>query len=161
MPGKVDLGAPMPEPKEVIEPTLELTPGHELTNRSEGQLVGDAVLQDGLRRTVIQKPMLVPPGCERTICLLVDEAGAVLRVAMDKGPGDADRTGANAQSLPVARSDPANAVQDTDVHPGWCEPFEGAGIAVPGADFGSRRRDLGTIGVCSLGHVQDLADFLA
>jgi len=42
--GKVDLGALMPEPKQVIEPALDLMPGHELTNRSKGQLVGDSVL---------------------------------------------------------------------------------------------------------------------
>src|SRR5215212_6716302 len=127
MPGKIDLGATMPESKQVIEPTLELTPGRKLTNRSEGQLVGDSVLQHGSLGTVTEEPMLVPPESERTIFLLVDEPGAVLRVLVDEGPGDADRTGANPQTLPIARLDPASAVQDADIHPGWRKPFEGTG----------------------------------
>ena len=160
VPRKVRLGASMPEPKEIIEPTLELTPGHELADRSQGQLVGDPVLQHGPLRSVSQEPMLMLPGLERPIFLLVDEARAVVSGAVDEGPGDTNRTGANAQTFPIARLDPTNAVQHADIHPGGCEPFEGTGIAVPSADSGDRRRNLGTIGVCSLGH-QDLAEFQA
>src|SRR5688500_9465810 len=66
VPGNVDLGAPMPEPKQVIEPALELTPGHKVAGRSPGQLVGDPVLHHGPIRSVTQESVLMPPGSERT-----------------------------------------------------------------------------------------------
>jgi hypothetical protein len=86
--------------------------------------------------------VLVPPGCERTICLLVDEASAVLEGMVNERPGNTDRTYANAQPLPMVWIDPIDAVQDADIHPGRREPFEGAGIAVPTEDIGSRCCDL-------------------
>ena len=102
VPGKVDLGAFMPEPKQVIEPALDLAPGHELAGRSPGQLVGDLVLQHAPLWAISQEPVLVPPGGERTVFLLVDEAGAIVCGAMDERPGDADRPGGDTQALPIA-----------------------------------------------------------
>src|SRR5918995_1438641 len=146
----------MPELEQVFEPTLELTPCHQLTNRPKGQPVGDPVLQHGSLRAVAQEPVLVPPEFKRPIFLLVDEAGAVLSLVMDEGPGDADRTSTNAQALPIAGLDPTDAVQDADIHPGRREPLEGARIAVPGEDIGSRRCDLGTVRKRCLGHTRCL-----
>jgi hypothetical protein len=147
----------MPEPKEVIEPALDLMAGRELTGWAEGQLVRDPVFQHGSLWTIAQEPVLVPPGCERTVCLLVDEAGAVIRGVVDERPGDADRTYSNAQPLPMARLDPTDAVQDADIHPGRREPFEGTGLAVPAEDIGSWRCDLGSVRKCCLGHASCLA----
>jgi hypothetical protein len=132
----------MPESKEVFKPALDLMPGRELTGWAEGQLVRDSVFQHGSLRTVIREPVLVPPGCEWTVSLLVNEAGAVIQGMVDERPGNADRTYAHAEPLPMARLDPTDAVQDADIHPGRREPFEGAGTAMPGENFGDRSRDL-------------------
>src|SRR5687767_11522467 len=76
---------------------------------------------------------------------------------VDEGPGDAERTGTNAQPLPMVWLDPTGAVQDADIHPGRREPFEGAGTAVPVEDIGSRCRDLRTVRKCCFGHASCLA----
>jgi hypothetical protein len=123
-----------------------------LTGWTEGQLVRDPVFQHGSLRTVTREPVLVTPGCERTICLLIDEAHAVIRGMVDERPGNADGTYANAQSLPIARLDPTDAIHDADIHPGRREPFEGAGTAVPRENSGGWRRDLGTEAQRRLGH---------
>jgi len=84
--------------------------------------------------------------------LLADEAGADIRGVVNDRPGDADRTYANAQPLPMARLDPTGAVQDADIHPGRREPLEGTGATVPGENMGGWRSDLGTETQRRLGH---------